>query len=965
MSQASLSRIRLRFFTVFGVVALALWAAIGLALQAAEREAMERARADGRNLARGLAEYVSSAVRTIDLSLLHLRESWSERPSSFAEHVARHQKDLKHEFFGQVTVVKPDGRVAFSYLPDPQRVDLSDRQYFKVHNEGSADELYISEPFRGRLSGKWIIQFTRAIYARQGKFAGVLVMTVPPPALERIYQDIELGNGAAIVLVRQDGQILAHSRDLATAATVSLAGVPELTRDDTSGAEARRKAKIDGIERLYRYQKVPGYPLTIIVGQSVEGILAGYRAQRATYLASGLFLTALLLAVTLLLVSRRHDKEAADRSRARFEAELRRSEEHLRSLFDSFPIAVAHIDKTQRITFANRIYRAEYGADPDGRLVREFVGEDVYAVLQPNIERALAGEEVQFERSFIDEHGETRTRSLRYIPDRAASGEVVGFFGLREDITERKRHETELRRFRAAMDAVADAIYLIDRASMRFIDVNAAACRSHGRTREELLSLGPHRLLSIPREKLERAYDAVIAGDASAQRYELLRPARDGRPIWLEVQRSAQRAERGWMIVVVIRDVTQRKRLEEAMRQSEERLKLALRCAPITIFSQDQDLRYSWIHNLQVNLSAADIVGKTDADFVSAAHAAHLTAIKRRALGGVSVREELSATIAGRTYSYDLVVDPVRDESGRIVGITGASWDITELKRAEEKIRKLNEELEQRVRERTAELRAAVSALQAEVEERRLAETSALDLASRLQTMARRLGQAQEVERRRLAAELHDGVCSNLAAVGLNLVLLQKQLLLGEASDTAQRLSGLIALIDEAKANAKDISVDLRPLLLDDRDLLSALEEYARKFEGSTGITVEVKGADSGRRLPAEEKIALFRITQEALTNCARHAHAKAVAIELNTGADHLVLCIADDGVGIDLAGGNGEKHGLGLISMQERAEAIGGKWRIESAPGKGTRVVVRVDAAAVIEGAVSKSPRRPPLRAA
>jgi len=134
-------------------------------------------------------------------------------------------------------------------------------------------------------------------------------------------------------------------------------------------------------------------------------------------------------------------------------------------------------------------------------------------------------------------------------------------------------------------------------------------------------------------------------------------------------------------------------------------------------------------------------------------------------------------------------------------------------------------------------------------------------------------------------------------------------------------------------------------LLLEDRDLLSALEEYARKFEGNTGIAVEVRGADSGRRLPAEEKIALFRITQEALTNCARHAQARTIAIELNTETDHLALSIADDGVGIDLAGGNGKSKGLGLLSMQERAEAIGGKWRIESSPGRGTRVMVSLDA--------------------
>jgi signal transduction histidine kinase len=95
--------------------------------------------------------------------------------------------------------------------------------------------------------------------------------------------------------------------------------------------------------------------------------------------------------------------------------------------------------------------------------------------------------------------------------------------------------------------------------------------------------------------------------------------------------------------------------------------------------------------------------------------------------------------------------------------------------------------------------------------------------------------------------------------------------------------------------------------------------------------------------LPAEEKIALFRITQEALTNCAKHAHAKAVAIELNTDADHLMLSIADDGGGITLTGGNADSQGLGLLSMQERAEAIGARWQIESTPGEGTRVIVSV----------------------
>jgi len=706
MSLNSVNTVRFRFFTVFGMVALALWVAIAIALQSAEREAMEKASAEGRNLARSLAEHVASSVRVFDLVLLHLRSEWGDgSPRAFADKVAEQQKFLKEGVVVQISVIRADGRVAYTYLPDPQSMDLSDRQYFKVHKERGTDELYISEPFLGRLSGQWIIQFTRAIYDRKQQFAGVMVLTVPPPALERVYDDIGLGEGASIVLARHDGQILAHSRDLAKAVTVSLAEIPELRQDNASGGETRRKARVDGVERLYRLQKVPAYPLTIIVGQSVATILAPYHAQRTTYLVSGALATALLLALTRLLISRRRDKEQADQYRARVESDLRKSEERLRALFDALPIAIGRADKTLRWTFGNRVYRTWYGTDPTGRTARELVDAQTYAYLEPYAKRALAGENVQFERSFVADDGGIGTFSLRYHPDRDASGAVVGLFVLREDITARKR--------------------------------------------------------------------------------------------------------------------------------------------------------------------------------------------------------------------------------------------------AGESIRKLNEELERRVQERTAELRAAVEALQAEVQERQLAEASAVGLAERLHRMARHLGEAQEAERRRLAAELHDGVSSNLAAIGLNLVLLQKQLPASDAAAMTRRLSDLIALIDEAKANAKDISVDLRPLLLDERDLTSALQEYARKFQRSTGMAIKVSGADSGRRLPAEEKIALFRIAQEALTNCARHAQAKAVAVELNTEIDHLELSITDDGVGVDLAGAGHNGRGFGLLSMQERAEAIGGSWSIESAPGKGTRVTVRVGAAA------------------
>jgi PAS domain S-box-containing protein len=130
---------------------------------------------------------------------------------------------------------------------------------------------------------------------------------------------------------------------------------------------------------------------------------------------------------------------------------------------------------------------------------------------------------------------------------------------------------------------------------------------------------------------------------------------------------------------------SKREQAEGALRESEARLRLALQNAPITVFHQDRDLRYTWIHSLQVALPLDDIVGKTDADLVPPEHASKLSALKRRVLdGGNPLREEISVQVLGETRYYDCSVEPLRDAAGQIIGVTGATWDITERKQAEQ-----------------------------------------------------------------------------------------------------------------------------------------------------------------------------------------------------------------------------------------------------------------------------------------
>jgi signal transduction histidine kinase len=136
---------------------------------------------------------------------------------------------------------------------------------------------------------------------------------------------------------------------------------------------------------------------------------------------------------------------------------------------------------------------------------------------------------------------------------------------------------------------------------------------------------------------------------------------------------------------------------------------------------------------------------------------------------------------------------------------------------------------------------------------------------------------------------------------------------------------------------------ELRPPMLDDYGLLPALQWYAKEFSSRTGIQVTVDGDEGTRRLTQAGEIALFRIMQEALNNVAKHAHARRVGIMLEHSDDQLIMSVSDDGVGLDGASVSKRRPGLGMVTMRERTQAVGGRFEIGAAAGRGTRVVVRI----------------------
>jgi len=214
-----------------------------------------------------------------------------------------------------------------------------------------------------------------------------------------------------------------------------------------------------------------------------------------------------------------------------------------------------------------------------------------------------------------------------------------------------------------------------------------------------------------------------------------------------------------------------------------------------------------------------------------------------------------------------------------------------------------------------------------------------------LQALSRRLVDVQESERRQFSRELHDRVGQNLTALSISVDILKTQLPGNGNEALRSRLDDAAALLESTAGAIENVMSDLRPPMLDDYGLLPALQWYANEFSGRTGIEVTVEGEERTERLMQASEIALFRIMQEALNNVAKHAHAGRVHITLVRSGTQFIMSVSDDGVGIDAASNtdSSRRPGLGMVTMRERTQAVGGRFEIGAASGRGTRVVVRI----------------------
>jgi signal transduction histidine kinase len=211
-----------------------------------------------------------------------------------------------------------------------------------------------------------------------------------------------------------------------------------------------------------------------------------------------------------------------------------------------------------------------------------------------------------------------------------------------------------------------------------------------------------------------------------------------------------------------------------------------------------------------------------------------------------------------------------------------------------------------------------------------------VEATAQLEQLSHRLLAVQEEERKSLARELHDEVGQALGALLMDLGQ-AKNSLDGGSAEVLARLKAASDLGERALQSIRDISLLLRPSMLDDLGLIPALHWQAREVNRRTGMLVTVRSDEDDLQLEEELRTTVYRVVQEALQNASRHSGAQATEVAIISRGNHLQIMVRDNGSGFDPA----HTRGLGLLGMQERVSRFGGKLRIASAPGTGTTLTI------------------------
>ncbi len=374
-------------------------------------------------------------------------------------------------------------------------------------------------------------------------------------------------------------------------------------------------------------------------------------------------------------------------------------------------------------------------------------------------------------------------------------------------------------------------------------------------------------------------------------------------------------------IAVYVRDISEQRRVTEALRTSEEQYRTLTEAAHDIIFTINRDGRIGYVNSFGANFLGHEpqqLVGQSRALFFPPDTNKHQEDnILHVFRTGQAIALESANKFPTGTVWLNTWLVPLKDASGEITSVLGVSRDITQRKQSEEALQQARDQLEARVAERTRELLASQE---------------------KLRLLTAQTVKAQEEERRSISRELHDEAGQALITLKYGLAALQSEL---PESDTLpiQRLSESMKIIDQTMVRIRALAHRLRPPVLEIGGIHLSLQDYCQELTRRTHIQISYQGLEVPE-LPDETGISLFRFVQEALTNILKHAQATKVKVRLQYKKGEISLSVADNGRGIE---DTSQPEGLGLLGIRERLSLLGGELEVHSQKSQGTRLVARV----------------------
>lgn len=540
----------------------------------------------------------------------------------------------------------------------------------------------------------------------------------------------------------------------------------------------------------------------------------------------------------------------------------------------------------------------------DAKLAEHFQRKDRYAM--------AAGKPVTNEEWITyPDNGQRVLLETVKAPMWDEGGKLIGVMGIARDITERKLSEETERRLRHILDSTLDMIFIFKSDSLQFVYTNKGAIDSIGYSFEELLSMTPSDIEPLlPEAAFRKLIEPLVTGIKETLRFETTHRCKDGSDLPVEVQlQLVQEINRERVFVAIVRDIAERRLAEKKLYQQKVFMWQVIDTDPNRIFVKDTLGRF-----LLVNRSVADAHGLTPNEMI-----------------GWTLAELNRSPEGGERY---LEID-------RRVIEDGQECSTTEPYKLPNGEQRWLHTVKKRLTMPDGQLSALGIAM--DITQQKLSEIKLSESYKELQQLSLHLETVRADERIRIARNLHDEMGATLVAIKMGIAWLASKL----PSDVPQLVMEAASITELASDGIHimhQIVTELRANLLADVGLAAAIKDYVNKFRQHMNIDCVLALPEEEFALNEEQSLTIFRILQEALNNVVKHAQAGRVTISFLVRHKSLQMVVRDNGIGFDLSV---RKDTFGLLGIRERALMVGGRARINSAPGRGTRVSISIPYAA------------------